>query len=112
MVKLKEIAKVCGIGVDVVRNVLKESGAVRVSREIRDKIFQTARKLGYDFPKLKLGKQLDVRKSTAKEVLTKIESNKGWGRREIVDYLRTVTGMVDRVQKRAFPEEFGEEDWI
>lgn len=113
MVTLKQIAEECGIDLDVVRNVLKEaSSTFKVARDLQDQIFKTARKLGYDFKKLKLGKRMQVRKETVEEILGRISENPEWGRSEIVRYLKSLSGMVDRVQKRAFREEYGGDDWL
>jgi len=113
MVTLRKIAEQCGLELEMVREILRESAAARVSREVRDKVFSTARKLGYNFAKLKVGKRMDLRKATVQEILSKLEANPKWGRAEIVAYLNELAGMVTRVHRRAFPEEFGGgEDWL
>ena len=113
MVTLKEIASECGIELSIVKNVLKEqSDPTEVPKKTQDQIFQTARKLGYNFKKLRVGKRMQYRKDTVAEILAHLDKNPDWGRDEIVKYLKSMTGMVERVQKRAFKEEFGEEGWI
>ena len=109
MATIKDIAEKCGVEERMVRKVLKEDSTFRVSKETADKIFTTARELGYDLKKLKLGKRMDLRKVTVNEVLEKLDANPDWKREDIITYLKTLTGMVDRVQKRAFPDEFGED---
>ena len=46
-VSLRQLAQELGLGVELVRNVLKELPG-SVSREVQDKIYRTARKLGYE----------------------------------------------------------------
>jgi DNA-binding LacI/PurR family transcriptional regulator len=107
---IREIAKGVKLPVGVVRNVLKETPGLKVPREEQDRIFKAARKLGYDFRKLKLGKRLQNRKETLEEILEKISKNPGWSRDQIVVFLMNSIEMVARVQKRAFGEEYGAED--
>lgn len=109
MATIQDIAKECGIDIEIVRRILTEDSTLRIKKENQDKIFQTARKMGYDFKKLKLGKRMDNRKETVDEILEKIVVNHEWDRVEIIKYLKSLTGLVDRVHKRAFPDEFGEE---
>jgi DNA-binding LacI/PurR family transcriptional regulator len=47
-VSLKQLAQELGLSLDLVRNVLKELPG-SVTREVQDKIYKTARKMGYDF---------------------------------------------------------------
>lgn len=105
---VRQIAQEVGMAVDFVRNVLREIPGVAATREIADRIFKTARKLGYDFRKLKIGKRMQSRKETLDEVLEKIAENPSWSRSEIVKYLKESRALVDRVHKRVFKEEFGE----
>ena len=107
-VTLRQLAQELGLGVELVRNVLKELPG-SVPREIQDKIYKTARKLGYDFRKLKIGKRMQYRKEMLDEVLEKIGEHAAWTRAEILKYLKESRALVDRVHKRVFREEFGEE---
>ncbi|MHC4607237.1 MAG: hypothetical protein ACYTAF_09955 [Planctomycetota bacterium] len=109
MVTINEVAKACGIDPDIVRDVLKELPGAKVPMKVRDKVFQTARKLGYDLKKLKLAKQMDLRKKTVRELLSKIGEHPNWDRDQIVEYLQSLTDMVERVHKRSFPEEYGKD---
>jgi predicted DNA-binding protein YlxM (UPF0122 family) len=106
-ITIRNIAQEVGIDASIVLDVLKEIPGTPVSREVADRIFKTARKLGYDFKKLKIGKRMQHRKETFDEVLEKIAENPGWGRGEIVKYLKESRALVDRVHKRVFRDEFG-----
>jgi hypothetical protein len=107
-ITLRQLAQELGLGVELVRNVLKEVPSI-VTREVQDKIYRTARKLGYDFRKLKIGKRMQYRKEMLDEVLEKIGEHPHWSRAEILKYLRESRALVDRVHNRVFREEFGEE---
>ncbi len=111
MPSLKSIADAVKLDLAVVRDVLREKPGVNVTKKDADRIFAAARKLGYDLKKLKLGKRMQVRRETLDEVLTRIGENPDWTRAQIVKYLRDALGMVERVHKRVFKEEFGE-DWL
>ncbi|OHB74438.1 MAG: hypothetical protein A2Z34_05135 [Planctomycetes bacterium RBG_16_59_8] len=100
------IARETGIERAVVRSVLKEVAGVKVSRTTQDKIFRTARRLGYDFKKLKIGKRMVVVRETMEGLVLHIERHPAWGRDEILHHLRESVSLVNRVQKRAFTEEF------
>lgn len=104
---LQQVADAIGLSVDTVRSVLRESASVAVERGDQDKIFQTARKLGYDFRKLKIGKRLQNRKETLDEVLEKIGDHQDWSRADIVKYLKESLELLERVHKRVFREEYG-----
>ena len=106
-ITIRHVAQELGLDQALVLDVLKEIPGVQVRREVADRIFKTARRLGYDFRKLKIGKRMQHRKETLDEVLDKVAENPGWGRAEIVKYLRESRGLVDRVNKRVFREEFG-----
>ena len=106
---VRDVADEVGLETELVRNVLKEVPGVQVTRTQADKIFQTARKLGYDFRKLKIGKRMQARRETLEEVLEKIAGNPGWSRGDVVKYLKESLALVERVHKRVFREEFGEE---
>jgi DNA-binding LacI/PurR family transcriptional regulator len=106
-VTIREIAENAGLEVSLVLSVLKETAGSAVSKAMQDRIFQTARRLGYDLRKLKIGKRMQYRKETLEEVLEKIRDNPGMGRPEIVKYLKESLTLVERVHKRVFPEEYG-----
>ena len=107
-ITLRQLAQELGLHIELVRNVLKEAPGI-VTREVQDKIYKTARKLGYDFRKLKIGKRMQYRKEMLDEVLEKIGEHPNWTRGEILKYLKESRALVDRVHKRVFREEFGEE---
>lgn len=107
-ITLRQLAQELGLGVELVRNVLKEVPG-SITREAQDKIYKTARRLGYDFRKLKIGKRMQYRKEMLDEVLEKIGEHPAWSRSEILKYLKESRALVDRVHKRVFREEFGEE---
>jgi hypothetical protein len=107
-VSLRQLAQELGLGVELVRSVLKELPG-SVAREVQDRIYRTARKMGYDFRKLKIGKRMQYRKEMLDEVLEKIGDHPTWSRAEILKYLKESRALVDRVHKRVFREEFGEE---
>ena len=111
MVSIKRIADSLGLDQALVSAVLKEQPGVRVDKPTADKIFNAARKLGYDLKKLKLGKRMQVRRELLEEVINRIAENPSWNRPEIVKYLKEALGMVERVHKRVFKEEYGE-DWL
>ena len=108
-ITIRHIAQDVGLDASIVLDVLKEIPGVPVTREVADRIFKSARRLGYDFKKLKIGKRMQHRKETFDEVLEKIGENPGWGRAEIVKYLKESRALVERVHKRVFREEFGGE---
>ena len=103
------IARETGIDRSIVRGVLKEVTGIKVSRSDQDKIFRTARRLGYDFKKLKIGKRMDIVRETMEGLAIHIERYPGWGRDEILHHLRESISLVNRVQKRTFSEEFDDE---
>ena len=106
-ITIRQIAQEVGLDPDLVLDVLKEIPGVQVTREVADRIFKAARRLGYDFRKLKIGKRMQHSKETLDEMLEKIGENSGWGRAEIVKYLKESRALVDRVHKRVFKDEFG-----
>lgn len=105
-VTLKQVADEAGMKLDQVRDILREAAAA--PKATQDKVFNAARKLGYDLRKLKIGKRMQTRKETLEEVLGRIQEHSGWTRGEIVDYLKESLALVDRVHKRVFREEFGD----
>lgn len=104
---IKIIADELGLETGLVRDVLRESAPPGATKEVQDRIFQAARRLGYDFRKLKIGKRMHYRKETLDEVIEKLAQNPGWGRAEIVKYLQECRGLVDRVHERVFRDEYG-----
>ncbi|KAF0246195.1 MAG: hypothetical protein FD180_937 [Planctomycetota bacterium] len=105
---LRDIAQALKLEVEQVRRILSESpGGSKVSRDLLDRVFGTARKLGYDFKKLKIGKQMGLRKAIFEEILQQIEAHPSWGRSDIVKYLQQSSEMIERVHKRSFKDEFG-----
>ncbi|HXG63283.1 MAG TPA: hypothetical protein VNO22_18070 [Planctomycetota bacterium] len=108
-VTLRQVAQELGLSEDLVRDVLREAPGISVPKADQDRIFKTARRMGYDFRKLKIGKRMQYRKETFEEVLERIQAHPRWGREEIVAYLRECLDLVDRVHRRVFREEFGAE---
>jgi hypothetical protein len=106
---LNEIAAAVKMDVDIVRRILSEQPGMSVTKDTADRVFSTARKLGYDFRKLKIGKRMSVRKEVFDEVQSQIEAHESWGRADILKYIRQSSEMIDRVHKRTFKEEFGAE---
>ena len=111
MSTVRKIAEHLKMAPTVVSAVLKEETSVRVNRQTVDKVFKTARKLGYDLKKLKVGKRMEVRRQAIEEILNRIAENPSWDRAAIIAHLREMLGLVQRVHRRVFKEEFGE-DWL
>ncbi len=107
VVTLRQVANEVGLGVEIIRAVFKELPGVVLDRTELDKIYHTARKLGYDFRKLKIGKRMPYRKEMLDEVLEKIGEHSEWSRTDILKFLKECRALVDRVHKRVFREEFG-----
>lgn len=105
-ITLKEVADQVKMPVELVRDILTEKHGVNATREQMDLTFKTARKLGYDFRKLKIGKRMNLRKDVLTDILNHIEANPKWKRKEILTYLNKSCEMVDRVHKKTFVEEF------
>ena len=78
MSSIRKIAEQVGMKISLVRDVLKEVPGTKVTREAVDRIFHAARTLKYDLKKLKIGKQMAMRKSTLLKVLEQIEENPDW----------------------------------
>ncbi|MFH1227557.1 MAG: hypothetical protein V1701_06595 [Planctomycetota bacterium] len=108
-VELKDVSESLKLGIDLVRDVLSERPGVDITKEEQDRIFRTARSMGYDLKKLKLGKRLNLREEIIGEIVLQIEANPKWKRKEILEYLKRAAEMVGRVRKRTFEEEF---DWL
>lgn len=105
---LKDVAKVAGVDEETVRKILTEDPKFKPDKEIQDRVFRTARALKYNFKKLRIGKNMLIRKQAVKELIKYIENNPKWGREEILNYLRNNVGLIERVQKRAMPDEFAD----
>lgn len=106
MVTQQEIAEKLGMRIDDVRNILNEVPGCQYDKDVLDKVFQLARRMGYDFRKLKIGKRMEVRKAAIEDIIKYIDANESWGRQEILDYLKNSIGLVKRVQSKAFQDEF------
>lgn len=102
---LHQVADEVGMKIDQVRDILREASTV--PKATADRVFNAARKLGYDLRKLKIGKRMQTRKETLEEVLARVEKQAAWGRDEVLQYLRESLALVDRVHKRVFKDEFG-----
>ncbi len=106
MITQQQIAETLGMRLEDIRNILNEVPGCHYDKEVLDKVFQMARKMGYDFRKLKIGKRMEVRKDAIEDIIKYIEANETWGRQEILEYLRNSIGLVKRVQSKAFHDEF------
>jgi len=105
-ITLKEVAAKVKLPMDLVRDILTEKHGVNATREQMDLAFTTARTLGYDFKKLKIGKRMNLRKDVLTDILAHVEANPKWKRKEILAYLTKSCEMVDRVHQKTFIEEF------
>lgn len=105
-ITLKEVAERVKLPLELVRDILTEKYGVNATREQMDLTFKTARNLGYDFKKLKIGKRMNLRKEILNDIIKQIESNPKWKRKEILAYLSKSCEMVERVHKKTFVEEF------
>lgn len=106
-VTLSEVVRAVKMDVNLVRDILTETPGLNVTKETLDMVFRTARKMGYDFKKLKLGKRMNLRKEVIEDIIKHVKANPKWKRKEILEYLNKASDMVERVHKRAFTEEFG-----
>ena len=105
-ITLKEVAELVNLPLELVRDILTEKHGINATKEQMDLTFKTARKLGYDFKKLKICKRMNLRKEILNDIIKQIESNPKWKRKEILTYLSKSCEMVDRVHKKTFVEEF------
>lgn len=106
-VTLSDIAKTVKLNINSVRDILTEKPGLRVPREKMDLVFRTARKMKYDFRKLKIGKRMNQRKEVLEDIIRNIKGHPKWKRKDILEYVNKASKLVDRVHKRAFEEEFG-----
>ena len=107
-ISIADIAREAGASTDVAREILNEVPGRQHAKDVQDRVFKAARKLGYDLRKLKIGKRMDVRRETYEEILKCALEHPAWGRTEIVGDLERKLGLVKRVQRKTFPEEFGD----
>jgi len=105
-VTLGEVAQALRMEPSMVRDILTEKHGIQVDKATMDVVFSTARKMGYDFKKLKLGKRMNLREEVLADVIRQIESNPKWKRKEIMEYLKKSCEMIARVHNRTFQEEF------
>jgi hypothetical protein len=108
-VTLGEVAQALRMDVNLVRDILTEKHGIKVDKAAMDTVFGTARKMGYDFKKLKLGKRMNLREEVLTDVITQIENNPKWKRKEIIEYLKKSCEMIARVHNRTFQEEFSKD---
>lgn len=106
-VTLGEVAQAVRLDINFVRDILTEKPGTSVDKTTLDLVFRAARKMGYDFKKLKLGKRMNLRKDVILDLLKQIKTHPKWKRKEILAYMKKASEMIDRVDKRAFKEEFG-----
>jgi transcriptional regulator GlxA family with amidase domain len=106
VVTLGELAKMLRMEADLVRDILTEKHGIQAEKSTMDLVFGTARKLGYDFKKLKVGKRLNHREEALNSIIEQIENNPKWKRKEIIEHLKKSVEMIKRVHKRTFEEEF------
>ena len=104
MVSVEQIAKKLKMNVEAVRGILFESS--QVDRKTKDRVFNTARKMGYDTTRLNISKKMVVRKKTMEEIIAYVEANPKWGRNEILSFLKKNIGLVARVHKKVVPEAY------
>ncbi|MHC5019314.1 MAG: helix-turn-helix domain-containing protein [Planctomycetota bacterium] len=103
---LADVAREAGVDESTARQILGEVAGHRHSKELQDKVFSTARKIGYDLKKLKIGKRMDLRGQVYEEVLKNVLSNPDWDRPDIIRFLESGLGLVKRVKHKSFPDEF------
>ncbi len=107
-VTIRQVATELKLDPILVRDVICEKSGIEISKTEKDRIFKTARRMGYDFYRLRIGKRIQIRKEALEEVLTTVEGQPGWGRKEILKYIKDTGGLLERVHKRVFTEkEFG-----
>lgn len=103
---LTDVAREAGVDEETARSILSEKTGTRFPKELQDKVFQTARRIGYDLKKLKIGKSMDQRGKIYEEVLKNVLSNADWDRADIIRFLEAGLGLVKRVKHKSFPDEF------
>jgi hypothetical protein len=103
---LNDVAREAGVDVEIAREILGEMPGKNHAKDLQDSVFGTARRLGYDLKKLKIGKRMDQRGSVYDEVLRAVREHPDWGRDEIIQFLERGLDVVKRVQRKSFPDEF------
>ena len=111
IVTVKHVADLAGQPLELTRDVLNEAAGVKASRAVQDRIFNAARRLGYDLRKLKIGKRMQARKDTLTEVLKACEAHPEWSRADILAYLDRTLQLLDRVRRKVFEQEF-DDPWL
>jgi len=106
---IKDIAVRVGLDEELVRRILSEDPTLGVERDVKDKVFATAREMGYDLTKLRFGKKLRDRGDIVKLIIEQVESNADWDREEILAHLRYVLDLTSRHHKRSMPTDMTEE---
>lgn len=104
---LNKVAQAVELDVKLVRDILTEKPGVKVDKNTLDLVFRTAREMGYDFKKLRIGKRMNLRKEVIFDLIEQIEVNPKWQRREILTYMKRMREIIERVDRRTFQEEFG-----
>lgn len=107
-VSLTDVASATGVDAEVVREILSEVPGKNHPKDLQDKVFGAARRLGYDLKKLKIGKRMDQRGSVYEEVLKAVQDHPDWSREDIIQFLERGLDVVKRVQRKSFPEEFAD----
>lgn len=108
LVTLKDVADKARQPLALTRDVLNEASGAKASRAVQDRIFNAARRLGYDLKKLKIGKRMQARKDMLTEILRHCQAHPEWDRAEIVSYLERTLHLLDRVRRKVFLQEFGD----
>ena len=103
---LTDVAREAGVDEETAREILSEVTNTKHTKDVQDKVFQTARRIGYDLKKLKIGKRIDQRGRVYEEVLKQVLSNPDWDRAGIIRFLEQGLGLVKRVKNKSFPHEF------
>ncbi len=106
MVTFHDIAEELDMDFERVRGILTEDPDIVASESEKDTVFQTARSLGYDFSKLKIGKRMRYRKNVIEDLMDDIQNHPEWDRDDILDHLEESWEWVDRVTYRTFEDEF------
>ncbi|MEK7448505.1 MAG: hypothetical protein AAB019_03370 [Planctomycetota bacterium] len=105
---LVDVANAVNLDMKLVRNILTEKPGLWVGKEMMDQVFQAARKLQYDFKKLKIGKRMNLRKEVLAELLQQVKKHPRWGRKQIIEHLKKSQELLERVHRRTFLQEFTE----
>ena len=105
---INNLAKELGLDLKIVRDVLREAAPLDTTKDLQDRIFKTARDMGYDFRKLKIGKRIQHRKELLEEIIERVSEHPEWNRAEIVQNLQDSLTFVNRVHGRVFRDEFGQ----